>query len=73
MTARASTLGGQLHDQAGEIERRITGAYERLYSRRPEPPEIELATRWLGESPVRENWDRYAQVLLSAHELIQIR
>ena len=55
------------------LPERISGVYLRLYSRKAEAAEIELATRWLGESPGQEQWTQYAQVLLSAHELIQIQ
>jgi hypothetical protein len=46
--------------------------YLRLYSRLPEPAEVALADAWLSADPSPHSWHRYAQVLLSAHELIQI-
>jgi hypothetical protein len=73
MTQRANALGQQLHDAAGEFPARITDVYQKLYSRPPAPAEIELGTEWLGDTPTPQTWQQYAQVLLSAHELIQIR
>lgn len=72
MNARAASLGTWLHEHEAAIDRRIELTYHRLYSRSPEIAEMKLATEWLGESPTRETWHQYAQVLLSAHELIQI-
>jgi hypothetical protein len=72
MIERSKTLGNQLFDLPEPLPERVTDLYLRLYSRPPEPAEIELALGWFGENPTREAWHQYAQVLLSAHELIQI-
>ena len=72
MTNRASALGQWLHDHEASLSLRIELAYHRLYSRPPAKEEITLATNWLGNSPDKEKWSQYSQVLLSAHELIQI-
>lgn len=73
MTERAKVLGEQMHGMKSGLAERIDRAYQRLYSRPPEGAEIELGTQWLGENPTPETWHQYAQVLLSAHELIQIQ
>ncbi|MGI9239196.1 MAG: DUF1553 domain-containing protein, partial [Verrucomicrobiales bacterium] len=73
MGDRARELGSQLHQMQAPLPDRITETYQRLYSRPPEPAEIELGIRWVGDSPGPENWQQYAQVLLSAHEFIQIQ
>ncbi len=72
MTNRASALGQWLHDHEASLSRRIELAYHKLYSRPPAAEEITLATNWLGNSPDKDKWSQYSQVLLSAHELIQI-
>ncbi|MEC7356851.1 MAG: DUF1553 domain-containing protein, partial [Verrucomicrobiota bacterium] len=73
MSARAKHLGKQLFDSANDTSSTIESAYQRLYSRLPDSNERDLANKWLGESPSQKNWELYAQVLLSAHELIQVR
>ena len=73
MTERARALGNHLHGLPDPLSDRIRHVYQQLYSRPPEPAEIELGTQWLGENPSPETWHQYAQVLLSAHELIQIQ
>ena len=73
MTERAKTLGNHLHDLQEPQQDRIKKAYRQLYSRSPDPAETELGTQWLGTNPTPETWHQYAQVLLSAHELIQIQ
>jgi len=73
MTERAKTLGNSLHAQKEPLPDRIKKVYRQLYSRSPDPAEIELGTQWLGDKPTPKGWQQYAQVLLSAHELIQIQ
>ena len=73
MKQRARTLGTQLYSMQGELAQKISQTYRRLYSRPPENSELELAKQWLGESATQEQWQRYAQVLLSAHELMQLQ
>ena len=73
MKASAEVLGNWMRDLPGELPQKLDATYQRLYSRLPEPSEVELGTRWLGTNPEPERWHRYAQVLLSAHELIQIQ
>jgi hypothetical protein len=73
MSARAKHLGKQLFDSSNDTSSTIESAYQRLYSRLPDSNERDLANKWLGESPSQKNWELYAQVLLSAHELIQVR
>ncbi len=73
MTERAKTLGNHLHGLKEPQQDRIKKVYHQLYSRSPDPAETELGTQWLGDNPTPETWHQYAQVLLSAHELIQIQ
>ena len=73
MTQRSKNLGKQLFESPDNTQTTIESAYQRLYSRLPEEEERELANKWLGENPTQKNWELYAQVLLSAHELIQVR
>ena len=73
MTTRAKHLGKQLFDSTNDTNSIIESAYQRLYSRPPDSNERDLANKLLGESPSQKNWELYAQVLLSAHELIQVR
>jgi hypothetical protein len=73
MKARAEALGNWMHELPGELPQKLHATYLRLYSRAPEPPEIDLGAQWLGTNSEPERWYRYAQVLLSAHELIQVQ
>jgi hypothetical protein len=73
MMARSEALGNWMREQPGELPQQLHATYLRLYSRAPEPCEIELGSQWLGTISEPERWHRYAQVLLSAHELIQIQ
>lgn len=73
MNERARTLGDHMNGLKEPISDRIKKAYQQLYSRYPDPAETELGEQWLGDNPSSESWHQYAQVLLSAHELIQIQ
>ena len=73
MNERARTLGDHLNGLKEPVSDRIKRAYQTLYSRFPDPAETELGKQWLGDNPSSESWHQYAQVLLSAHELIQIQ
>ncbi|MEN8864384.1 MAG: PSD1 and planctomycete cytochrome C domain-containing protein [Akkermansiaceae bacterium] len=73
MTARAITMGNYFHGLKAPVSERIDRAYKQLYSRSPDPAEVELGLQWLGDQPNPKIWHQYAQVLLSAHELIQIQ
>ena len=73
MTERAKTLGNHFQGLQESQQDRINKAYQQLYSRSPDPAETELGAQWLGDNPAPETWHQYAQVLLSAHELIQIQ
>ena len=73
MTERAKTLGNHLHGLQDSLGDRITIAYRQIYSRDPDAAETALGVHWLGDQPAPEIWHQYAQVLLSAHELIQIQ
>ena len=73
MNNRAKTLGRFLSESDDDRVKVIENIYNKLYSRLPEKSEIEIANSWLGESPDIDTWSLYAQALLSAHEMIQIR
>ena len=73
MKARAEALGNWMRELPEELPQKLVAVYQRLYSRAPEPPEVELGLQWLGTNPEPDRWHRYAQVLLSAHELIQVQ
>ena len=66
-------LGDWMRGLPGNLPQTLEQAYQRLYSRPPDPAEIDLATEWLGRDPSPERWHQYAQVLLSAHELLQLQ
>jgi hypothetical protein len=71
MQARAKALAAQL-SKLENNEQRVRSAYERLYSREVEPAELSAGLAFLGEAPDKQ-WPAYAQVLLSAHEFMQIQ
>jgi len=73
MRGRAQVLGDRMRALPGGLPEQIRETYLRLYSRPPEPAELQLASEWLGTTPGPGRWHDYAQVLLSAHELIQIQ
>jgi len=73
MNQRAAALGKSLFESETKKSHTITKAYEKLYSRIPEAREIQLAQEWLGTNPNINRWNQYAQVLLSAHEMIQLK
>ena len=73
MNERAVALGKSLFESKTDKNHTIINVYKKLYSRIPEPREIKLAQSWLGQDPNINKWNQYAQVLLSAHELIQLR
>ena len=52
-------------------EVRIRTAYEKLFSRQPEDREIQAGLAFVKDHP--ENWPKYAQVLLSTHEFLQMQ
>ena len=57
-------------------EERIKQAYELLYTRSPEPSELELGLQFVGvasDGNELSRWDRYAQVLLSSNEFMFVR
>jgi hypothetical protein len=73
MIKRAEALAKEL-SKFGDHEDRIQAAYERLFSRPVELPELKAGLTFLGspeESPAK--WSQYSQVLLSSHEFLQIQ
>jgi hypothetical protein len=73
MVKRAEALAKEL-SELGDHEDRIQAAYERLFNRPVEPPELKAGLAFLGspeESPAK--WSQYSQVLLSSHEFLQIQ
>ena len=73
MIGRSQVLGDWMRGLPGTLSQTLEQTYQRLYSRPPDPAEVDLATEWLGGHPSPERWHQYAQVLLSAHELLQIQ
>jgi len=74
MQQRARSMGAHWSRAKGDLEPRLHAIYETLYSRPPEPAEMEIGRKWFGkDTESEEAWSRYAQVLLSAHELLQIQ
>jgi mono/diheme cytochrome c family protein len=73
MQERARSMGQRWSHAEGGLETRLQSVYQTLFSRPPEPAEIEIARDWFGEDfTSEESWIRYSHVLLSAHELLQI-
>jgi hypothetical protein len=58
----AENLAKKLPD--GPPERKIAAAYERVFSREPQPEELKLGEEFLKDA----SWKQYARVLLSANE-----
>lgn len=74
MTARAGNLADGLRNANTTNTERIRLAYERLYARSATEDELSLGLQFLGEGSESDaRWPRYAQVLLSAHEFLQIQ
>ncbi len=76
MAARAKALAARLERESGKEPARIARAYQLLYSRPPVAGETALGLAFLtgatgGEA--RSRWESYAQVLLSAHEFVQVQ
>ncbi|MBO94525.1 MAG: hypothetical protein CMI32_06475 [Opitutales bacterium] len=73
MIKRAAALAKDLSGHGTEQER-IQAAYERLYARPADSREVEVGLAFLGGAEEsRGKWPQYAQVLLSAHEFMQIQ
>ena len=70
MTKRAAALAQSLQSIEGD-QPRIEAVYERLYGRPVTAAERDAGLEFL--SGHSERWHEYAQVLLSAHELIQLQ
>ena len=76
MTQQAKAFVGRLHQLSDSDEGRIRQAYQLLYTRSPEPEELELGLKFVGAVSHRNelsSWDRYAQVLLSSNEFMFVR
>jgi hypothetical protein len=71
MQARAKALAARL-SKLEDDEARIRAAYEALYAREVEAAELSAGIAFLGEDSAGQ-WPAYAQVLLSAHEFMQIQ
>jgi len=73
MLQRSAALAKDLAVLPGDGER-IQAAYERLYSRPADSRELEVGLAFLGPAEESQGkWPQYAQVLLSAHEFMQIQ
>jgi mono/diheme cytochrome c family protein len=76
MSARAKALAARLLTESIEDRVRIERGYQLLYSRPPNPEELELGLAFLGKSKGDKSllqWEFYVQVLLSAHEFRQVQ
>ena len=76
MAARAKALAARLQGESGEDRVRITRAYQLLYSRPPAADETTLGLAFLADTAggtAGARWNSYTQVLLSAHEFLQIQ
>ncbi len=75
MAVRAKAFADRLANEFSDDIGRIDRAYRLLYARPPAAEEQELGLAFLSADPSerRTRWLRYAQVLLSSHEFMQIR
>ncbi len=76
MTQHAKAFVGRVHQLSDSDEGRIRQAYQLLYTRSPDPEELELGLKFLGavsDANELSRWDRYAQVLLSSNEFMFVR
>ena len=74
MIARAKALAARLQGEEKDDPTRITRAYNLLYGRPPTEEETEIGIGFLTEKEGKTpRFQQYAQVLLSAHEFIQVR
>ena len=78
MIGRARALVGRLERERDGDAARIDRAYELLYGRAPSGRERDLGIAFLSAVVQSEDqpmtpWQQYAQVLLSAHEFMQIQ
>ncbi|MFM1770127.1 MAG: hypothetical protein RJA22_2656 [Verrucomicrobiota bacterium] len=76
MAARARALAARLQRESAADRERIVRAYRLLYARAPSPDETALGLAFLadaGGGTAGARWASYAQVLLSAHEFIQVQ
>lgn len=71
MLARAQALSQKFAPLETD-EQRIRAAYRALYSREVAPAELSAGLAFLGDASTSQ-WPAYAQVLLSAHEFMQIQ
>ena len=74
MIARAKALSERLQKEEKDDKARIELAYALLYGRPPTKDEIQIGLGFLsGKEGKIPRFQQYAQVLLSAHEFIQVR
>ena len=77
MIDRAKALTARLEKEQSDDKSRIKRAYQLLYSRDPTTDETKIGLAYLSDDSTKDSklpaWQRYAQVLLSANELMYIR
>ena len=76
MVERAKALVAKLHQLSDSDAVRIEQAYQLLFSRKPDPAELEIGMQFVSapsDGSQLSNWDRYAQVLLSSNEFMFVR
>ena len=74
--ARSKKLVRRLFDERGSDSERLERAYHLLYSRPPSSEEARWGLEYLSGPPLEgpaSRWESYAQVLISAHEFIQVQ
>jgi hypothetical protein len=76
MVERAKALVAKVHPLSDSNAGRIEQAYQLLFSRSPEPQELEIGLQFVSSRDAGSelsSWDRYAQVLLSSNEFMFVR
>ena len=79
MVARAKAFTKRLHSERKSNDKRITRAYQLLFSRDPKSEEMQLGLEFLtSAAETKENakltvWEQYAQVLLSSNEFLFVK
>ena len=75
MIGQAKALAARLAAEVPMGDRsRVTWAYRLLFSRDPDPQEVELALAYLAQPSDSDlaRWEQYAQVLLASNELLYV-
>jgi hypothetical protein len=68
LVEHAKTFAQRMRSAGSDDGARIDWAYQLLYSRKPSPRELELATSFVADGEV-ESWNSLAQALLISNEM----